>query len=159
MSKFTVYIVLGIVFIFFSIALNGKGFIASGNLLNILRQTAMVSVMAVAGVFVLGAGQIDLTVASAPVTTAAAPVVPAVKAAPASNGSEGRVKVVAPMSGKILGVKVSVGQAVKKGEVVAVLEAMNMENDIVALEDGTIASINVNVGDSVETNQTLVTIN
>ena len=94
--------------------------------------------------------------ASAPVTTASAP---AVKAAPASNGSEGRVKVVAPMSGKILGVKVSVGQAVKKGEVVAVLEAMKMENDIVALEDGTIASINVNVGDSVETNQTLVTIN
>jgi oxaloacetate decarboxylase alpha chain len=97
--------------------------------------------------------------ASAPVTTAAAPVTPAVKVAPASNGSEGRVKVVAPMSGKILGVKVSVGQAVKKGEVVAVLEAMKMENDIVALEDGTIASINVNVGDSVETNQTLVTIN
>ena len=64
LSKFTVYIVLGIVFIFFSIALNGKGFIASGNLLNILRQTAMVSVMAVAGVFVLGAGQIDMTVGS-----------------------------------------------------------------------------------------------
>ena len=95
-----------------------------------------------------------------PVTpVASAPVAPAVKAAPASSGSEGRVKVVAPMSGKILGVKVSVGQAVKKGEVVAVLEAMKMENDIVALEDGTIASINVNVGDSVETNQTLVTIN
>ena len=98
--------------------------------------------------------------ASAPVTpVAAAPVAPVAKAAPASSGSEGRVKVVAPMSGKILGVKVSVGQAVKKGEVVAVLEAMKMENDIVALEDGTIASINVNVGDSVETNQTLVTIN
>ncbi len=98
--------------------------------------------------------------ASAPVTpVASAPVAPAAKAAPASSGSEGRVKVVAPMSGKILGVKVSVGQAVKKGEVVAVLEAMKMENDIVALEDGTIASINVNVGDSVETNQTLVTIN
>lgn len=91
----------------------------------------------------------------------ATPVTPVASApvAPASSGSEGRVKVVAPMSGKILGVKVSVGQAVKKGEVVAVLEAMKMENDIVALEDGTIASINVNVGDSVETNQTLVTIN
>ena len=98
--------------------------------------------------------------ASAPVTpVASAPVAPVAKAAPASSGSEGRVKVVAPMSGKILGVKVSVGQAVKKGEEVAVLEAMKMENDIVALEDGTIASINVNVGDSVETNQTLVTIN
>lgn len=98
--------------------------------------------------------------ASAPVTpVAAAPVAPVAKAAPATSGSEGRVKVVAPMSGKILGIKVSHNQAVKKGEVVAVLEAMKMENDIVALEDGTIASINVNVGDSVETNQTLVTIN
>ena len=98
--------------------------------------------------------------ASAPVTpVAAAPVAPVAKAAPATSGSEGRVKVVAPMSGKILGIKVSPNQAVKKGEVVAVLEAMKMENDIVATEDGTIASINVNVGDSVETNQTLVTIN
>lgn len=98
--------------------------------------------------------------ASAPVTpVAVAPVAPVAKAAPATSGSEGRVKVVAPMSGKILGIKVSPNQAVKKGEVVAVLEAMKMENDIVALEDGTIASINVNVGDSVETNQTLVTIN
>ena len=98
--------------------------------------------------------------ASAPVTpVASAPVAPVAKAAPATSGSEGRVKVVAPMSGKILGIKVSPNQAVKKGEVVAVLEAMKMENDIVALEDGTIESINVNVGDSVETNQTLVTIN
>ena len=98
--------------------------------------------------------------ASAPVTpVAAAPVAPVAKAAPATSSSEGRVKVVAPMSGKILGIKVSLNQVVKKGEVVAVLEAMKMENDIVALEDGTIASINVNVGDSVETNQTLVTIN
>ena len=98
--------------------------------------------------------------ASAPVTpVASAPVAPVAKAAPASSGSEGRVKVVAPMSGKILGIKVSLNQAVKKGEVVAVLEAMKMENDIVAPEDGTVAGINVNVGDSVETNQTLVTIN
>lgn len=63
-SKFTVYIVLVVVFIFFSIILRNKGFLTTGNLLNILRQTAMVSVMAVAGVFVLGAGQIDLTVGS-----------------------------------------------------------------------------------------------
>ena len=99
--------------------------------------------------------------ASAPVTpVVSTPVAPVAKqAAPAASGSEGRVKVVAPMSGKILGIKVSPNQAVKKGEVVAVLEAMKMENDIVALEDGTIASITVNVGDSVETNQTLVTIN
>ena len=63
-SKFTVYIVLVVVFIFFSIILRDKGFMTGGNLLNVLRQTAMVSVMAAAGVFVLGAGQIDLTVGS-----------------------------------------------------------------------------------------------
>ena len=99
--------------------------------------------------------------------TAAAPVVavpqaaaaPVAAPAPVSAGSEGRVKIVAPMSGKVLGIKVSANQAVKRGDVVVVLEAMKMENDIVATEDGTIASINVNVVDSVETNQTLVTIN
>ncbi len=91
------------------------------------------------------------------VQASAAPVVK--PAAPVASGGEGRVKVAAPMSGKILGIKVSVNQAVKKGEVVAILEAMKMENDIVAPEDGTVAGINVNVGDSVETNQTLVTLN
>ena len=91
------------------------------------------------------------------VQASAAPVVK--PAAPVASGGEGRVKVAAPMSGKILGIKVSVNQAVKKGEVVAILEAMKMENDIVAPEDGTGAGINVNVGDSVETNQTLVTLN
>jgi len=64
MSKYMVYIVFVIVFIFFAIILGGKGFVNPNNLLNILRQTAMVSIMAVAGVFVLGAGQIDLTVGS-----------------------------------------------------------------------------------------------
>ncbi|MCF0229594.1 MAG: ABC transporter permease [Parasporobacterium sp.] len=63
-GNFTVYIVLVIVFIFFSIILRDRGFLSGGNLLNVLRQTAMVSVMSVAGVFVLGAGQIDLTVGS-----------------------------------------------------------------------------------------------
>ena len=64
LSKYMVYIVFVIVFIFFAIILNSKGFVNPTNLLNILRQTAMVSIMAVAGVFVLGAGQIDLTVGS-----------------------------------------------------------------------------------------------
>lgn len=63
-SKYTVYIVLVVVFVFFSVVLRDKGFLSSSNLLNVLRQTAMVSVMAVGGVFVLGAGQIDLTVGS-----------------------------------------------------------------------------------------------
>ena len=86
---------------------------------------------------------------------AAAPAAP--KAAPA--GTQGSVTVAAPMPGKILGVKASVGQAVKKGEVMLILEAMKMENEIVAPSDGTVASINVSVGDAVEAGATLATLN
>ena len=64
MSKYMVYIVLAVVFVFFAITLRDNGFASTQNLLNILRQTAMISIMSVAGVFVLSAGQIDLTVGS-----------------------------------------------------------------------------------------------
>lgn len=93
-------------------------------------------------------------VAAAPAAPAAAP---ASAAAPA--GAAGSVQVTAPMPGKVVAVKASVGQAVKKGEVVLVLEAMKMENDIVAPEDGTIASINVANGDAVESGAVLATLN
>ena len=96
-------------------------------------------------------------VAAAPVVAAPAPAAPAPTAAPA--GAQGSVTVNAPMPGKILGVKASVGQAVKKGDVVVVLEAMKMENEIVAPQDGTIASINVAVGDSVDSGAVLATLN
>lgn len=82
---------------------------------------------------------------------------PAAPAAPA--GAAGSVTVAAPMPGKILAVKATAGQAVKKGEVIMVLEAMKMENDIVAPQDGTIASVNAAVGDSVESGATLATMN
>lgn len=86
---------------------------------------------------------------------------PAPKAAPkaAAAGAQGSVKVNAPMPGKILNVKAAAGQAVKKGEVLLILEAMKMENEIVAPEDGTVASINAAVGDSVEAGAVLVTLN
>lgn len=93
--------------------------------------------------------------AAAPAAPKAAPAAP--KAAPA--GTQGSVTVAAPMPGKILGVKASVGQAVKKGEVMLILEAMKMENEIVAPSDGTVASINVSVGDAVEAGATLATLN
>ncbi len=80
-------------------------------------------------------------------------------AAPAATGSEGAVKVNSPMPGKILSVKASVGQAVKRGEVIMILEAMKMENEIVAPSDGTIASINVNEGASVEAGSVLASLN
>ncbi len=57
-----VYIVFLIAFILFAITLQDKGFVSSRNLMNVLRQTAMISIMAVAGTFVIASGQIDLTV-------------------------------------------------------------------------------------------------
>lgn len=91
---------------------------------------------------------------------AAAPkAAPAAPKAAAPAGTAGSVKVAAPMPGKILGVKANVGQAVKKGDVIVILEAMKMENEIVAPQDGTIASINVATGDSVEAGQALATLN
>ena len=87
----------------------------------------------------------------------AAAAAPAPAAAPA--GAAGAVAVTAPMPGKILGVKASAGQAVKRGQVLLILEAMKMENEIVAPQDGTVATINVAVGDSVEPGATLATLN
>lgn len=95
---------------------------------------------------------------SAPVAAPVAAPAP-VAAAPAASGNEGGIKVVAPMPGKILSVKASVGAAVKKGEVILILEAMKMENEVVAPEDGTVASINVSEGASVESGDTLATLN
>ena len=89
---------------------------------------------------------------------AAAPKAAAPKAAPKAAG-QGSVKVNSPMPGKILSVKTSVGQAVKKGEVLMILEAMKMENEGVAPEDGTVASIDVAAGDSVEAGVVLATLN
>ena len=104
----------------------------------------------------LGAGTTPATPVAAPV---AAPSAPAPAAAPAASGAAGSIKVAAPMPGKILAIKANNGQAVKKGEVIMILEAMKMENEITAPEDGTVASINVGVGDSVESGDTLATLN
>lgn len=97
---------------------------------------------------------------AAPVQAAApAPAAAPKAAAPAATGTAGAIKVAAPMPGKILGIKTQVGAAVKKGEVVIILEAMKMENEIVAPQDGTVASIAVSVGASVESGEVMVTLN
>ena len=95
--------------------------------------------------------------AKAPAAPKAAPKAPA--AAPKASGAAGSIKVEAGAAGKIFKVEASVGQAVKKGDVILVLEAMKMENDIVAPQDGTIASINASTGDSVESSAVLATLN
>lgn len=88
---------------------------------------------------------------TAKVTTAAAPV--AVSAAPAGGRS-----VVSPLPGVIVDVCVNIGQAVKSGDKVAVVEAMKMENEILAECDGSISAIHVSKGDSVLEGAQIVTI-
>ncbi len=96
-------------------------------------------------------------VTSAP-KPATAPKPAAPKAAPATATGAGAVKINSPMPGNILSVKASVGQAVKKGDVLMILEAMKMENEICAPQDGTIASVQAAAGDSVESGDVLVTM-
>lgn len=98
------------------------------------------------------------TPVAAPVQKAAPVAAPAPAPAPVANGSAGSVQITSPMPGKILAVKANAGAAVKKGDVVLLLEAMKMENEVVAPQDGTIASINVNSGDMVESGDVLATM-
>lgn len=95
---------------------------------------------------------------AAPVAPVAAPVAapaaPAAAAAPSASGTN----VPSPMPGTILSVNVAAGQAVKTGEVLLVLEAMKMENDIVAPCDGTVKQVLVSKGSTVNTDDVLVVI-
>ncbi len=107
----------------------------------------------------------DVTVEEGTGSATAAPAAAAPKQAPKaapkkpSGGGAGAVKVNAPMPGKIISVKANAGQAVKKGDVILILEAMKMENEVVAPQDGTVASIDVATGDSVEAGAVLATLN
>ncbi|MCP1101132.1 biotin carboxyl carrier protein [Aequitasia blattaphilus] len=97
-------------------------------------------------------------VAAAPV--AAAPKsAPAAAPAPAKASGGGSIEVKAGAAGKVFKVEASVGQAVKKGDAVVIIEAMKMEIPVVAPEDGTVASIDANVGDPVEAGAVLATLN
>ena len=104
----------------------------------------------------------EITDGSAPVQAAApsataAPAAPAPAAAPVPAAGEG-TKVTAPMPGNILDVKVNTGDTVTKGQVLMVLEAMKMENDIVAPCDGKVTSVVAKKGDTVNASDTLATI-
>jgi len=94
---------------------------------------------------------------AAPAAAPAAPAAPAPAAAPA--GGAGSVEVTASLPGKVFKVEAAAGQAVKAGDAIVILEAMKMEVPVVAPQDGTIASINVSVGDAVEAGTLLATMN
>lgn len=98
---------------------------------------------------------------AAPKAPAAAPKAAPAAApkAPAASGSAGSVKVEAGAAGKVFAIEAKVGQTVKSGDTVVVLEAMKMEIPVVAPQDGTVASIDVAVGDPVEAGALLATLN
>ena len=98
-----------------------------------------------------------VTPVAAPSAPAFMPSQPAAPAAPAASAGPGK-KVVAPLPGTITELKVTVGQTVKTGDTVLVLEAMKMQNNIEAEADGTITKILVNQGDTVMEGATLVVI-
>lgn len=98
--------------------------------------------------------------AAAPAAPRAVPkAAPAPAAAPAAGGAAGSVKIEAGAAGKVFKIEANVGQAVKKGDAVVIVEAMKMEIPVVASQDGTVASINVAVGDAVEAGALLATLN
>ena len=95
--------------------------------------------------------------AAAPAAVSAAPAPAAAPAAaPASSGA-GK-DVVSPLPGVVISVDVKVGDAVKRGQKVAVIEAMKMENEILAENDGTVTAVHVSKGDSVLEDAKIVTI-
>ena len=105
----------------------------------------------------------EAIVPSAPAAVAAAPVaaapVAAPAAAPAAAAPVAGEAVTAPMPGNILKVNVTAGQAVKEGDLLIVLEAMKMENEIFAPKAGTVAQVLVQKGSTVDTGATMVVLN
>ena len=102
-----------------------------------------------------GAAPVARPAAAPKAAPAAAPAAP--KAAPA--GGAGSIEVKAGAAGKVFKIEANVGQAVKKGDAVVIIEAMKMEIPVVAPEDGTVASIDVAVGDAIDSGAVLATLN
>lgn len=101
-----------------------------------------------------GAAPSAASVAATPRAAAPAPA-----AAPKAAGGAGSIKVEAGAAGKVFKLEASVGSALKKGDTILILEIMKMETPVVAPEDGTLASIDVAVGDTVESGALLATMN
>lgn len=105
-------------------------------------------------------GRVERTVAAvepAPSAPVAAPA-PAAVETPVVASTTGGTEITCPMPGSILDVKVKVGDVVKYGDCLAVLEAMKMENDIPATVDGTVAEVRVKKGDMVDTDAVLIVL-
>ncbi len=106
----------------------------------------------------IGSSAPSYSAPAAPAPASAPAPAPASAPAPAPV-SAGASSIKAPMPGTINAVKVTAGESIKKGQVVAVLEAMKMENEIMAPEDAVVASVAVTQGQSVNTGDVIVTLN
>lgn len=127
--------------------INGKNYCVDIN--GIEGKSASVNVNGVAYTVELEEEAAPAAAVSTPAAPAAAPAAQAAPAAPAAAPSGAASVVKSPLPGVIISIDVKEGQAVKKGQKVAVLEAMKMENEITADSDGTVAAILVQKGDSV----------
>lgn len=104
-------------------------------------------------------GAVSAPVAPAPRRAAVPAAAPKAAPAPAPAAGAGNVKIEAGAAGKVFKIESSVGDSVKRGDTLLILEIMKMETPVVATEDGTVASIDVAVGDSVEAGALLATLN
>ena len=98
--------------------------------------------------------ELEELIGTAPAPAAAAPAAPA----PAAAAPEGGEQVTAPMPGTILSINVAAGDTVKRGQVLMILEAMKMENEIMCPCDGKVVSVNTSKGSSVESGTLLCVI-
>ena len=101
----------------------------------------------------------EMNVSSDEKTTAAVAAATEAAAPKAAAGAAGSVEVTASVPGKVFKIEANTGATVKAGDPIVILEAMKMEIPVVAPEDGTVASINVAVGDAVESGDVLATMN
>lgn len=96
---------------------------------------------------------------SAPTPVAVSPIVPATtltsKVASAAVPAGGQT-ILAPMPGKILGVNVKKNDSIKRGDIICILEAMKMQNEIMATQDGMVLDVQIVVGQTVSTGDVLV---
>ena len=97
-------------------------------------------------------------VTPAPVAAPAPKATPAPAAAPKASGAQGSIKVVAPMPGTILKLNVKVGDTLKANDLVCILEAMKMENEIFTAEGGVVKSIEAAQGASVNAGDVIITL-
>ena len=137
---------------------------ASGNMLSVNVNGANYEVELAASNLAASAGnafagakkQADAPANASPASAAPSTAAPAAAAAPAATGAGQTIK--SPLPGIIISVDVKEGQAVKRGQKVAVVEAMKMENDILAECDGTVTAVHARKGDSVLEGADIVTI-